>query len=77
MNALAHWRVVAARHNWDVVIQSDGPSRGGKLATYFSFLVNETQLSASTISNDLRGLRNYMKYNRQLDPAYGFADWRI
>eukprot|EP00965_Chrysotila_dentata_P117482 3882705-Pleurochrysis_carterae.AAC.2 len=33
INALAYWRVVAARHNWNVVIHSDDPSRGGKLAT--------------------------------------------
>eukprot|EP00965_Chrysotila_dentata_P085907 2834551-Pleurochrysis_carterae.AAC.1 len=31
-------------------------------------------LSASTISNYLWCLRNYMKYNRQLDPAYGVAE---
>eukprot|EP00965_Chrysotila_dentata_P054958 1824312-Pleurochrysis_carterae.AAC.2 len=74
MNTLAHWRVVAARHNWNVVIQSDDPSRGGELATYISFLVNETELLAPTISNYFWGLQNFMKYYRQLDPAYGVAE---
>eukprot|EP00965_Chrysotila_dentata_P166001 5481056-Pleurochrysis_carterae.AAC.1 len=71
MNALVHWRVVAARHNWNVVIQSDNSSRGGKLATYISFLVNKAPLSSASTP---WVLRNYMKYNRQLDPAYGVAE---
>lgn len=49
--ALGHWNVVCARHRWGQVIASDDPSRGAKLATFVLYMVNETDLVASSIAN--------------------------
>ena len=73
--ALGHWRVVTARHRWSEVIPSDDPSRGGKLATFCLYLLDETELAGSSIMNYLWALRAYMKLNRQLDPVFGLIEW--
>ena len=49
--ALGHWSVVALRHVWPRLISADDPLRGGKLATFVSYLVYETHLKATSISN--------------------------
>ena len=38
-------------------------------------MVNETNLAASSISNYVWGLRAWTKYQRQLDPVLGVAEW--
>ena len=73
--ALRHWDVIVARYGWSRIIATDDPNRGGKLATWINYLVNETSLAASSISNYAWGLRAWMKYQRQLDPALGVAEW--
>lgn len=73
--ALGHWRVLTSRHRWPEVIASDDPSRGGKLAAFALYLLDEAKLAGTSISNYLWALRSYMKFCRQLDPAYGVAEW--
>ena len=74
-SALERWTLVCARHNWSRVIVSDDPSRGGKLATFIVYLLDDTELTAGTITNYLWGVRTWMKLQRQLDPAYGIVEW--
>ena len=73
--ALSHWDVVWPRHGWARIIASDDDSRGAKMATFVAYLVNETQLHASSISNYVWALRAWMKYQRQKDPVKGVTEW--
>ena len=73
--ALGHWRVVCSRHRWPEVIASDDPSRGGKLATFMIYCIDETDLAGTSILNYTWALRSYMKFCRQLDPVLGIPEW--
>ena len=73
--ALGHWSVVALRHGWPRVIVADDPLRGGKLATFVSYLVDETELKAVSISNYVWALRTWFKIQRQPDPIFGVLEW--
>ena len=73
--ALAHWSTVALRHGWPRVIVADDPLRGGKLATFVSYLVDETELKAVSISNYVWALRAWFKIQRQPDPILGVLEW--
>ena len=73
--ARGHWVVVADRHMWPRIILADDPLRGGKLATFVSYLVYETELKATSISNYVWGLRSWFKLNFQPDPIYGVLEW--
>ena len=55
---------------------TDDSSRGGKLATYVTYMAYETELAFSSISNYVWGLRTWMKFQRQSDPAYGVVEWQ-
>ena len=54
---------------------TDDPIRGGKLSTFVNYLAHETELAYSSISNYVWGLRTWMKFQRQIDPAYGVIEW--
>ena len=73
--ALTHWDVVVRRHVWPRLIAADDPMRGGKLATFVSFLVHETELKATSISNYVWALRQYFKFQHLPDPVMGVLDW--
>ena len=73
--ARSHWVVVADRHLWPRVIVADDPFRGGKLATFVSYMVYETELKATSISNYVWALRAWFKLNYQPDPVYGVLEW--
>ena len=73
--ALSHWSVVARRHGWPRVIVADDPLRGGKLSTFVSFLVDETQVKSTSIQNYVWALRAWFKLQRQPDPVYGVLEW--
>ena len=73
--ALGHWSVVALRHVWPRLIAADDPMRGGKLATFVSYLVHETTLKATSISNYVWGLRQWLKLQHLPDPIFGVVEW--
>ena len=73
--ALAHWSLVAARHMWPRVIVADDPLRGGKLATFVVYLVQETSVKATSIQNYVWALRMWFKHQRQPDPVPGVLEW--
>ena len=73
--ALSHWSVVARRHGWPRVIVADDPLRGGKLSTFVSFLVDETQVKSTSIQNYVWALRAWFKLQRQPGPVYGVLEW--
>ena len=73
--ALSHWSVVVVRHGWPRVIQADDPLRGGKLATFVVYLVDETDIKASSIQNYVWALRCWFKHQRQPDPVPGVVEW--
>ena len=73
--ALRLWDIVVTRYGWARIIVTDDLSRGGKLATWVNYMINETNLAANSIANYVWGLRAWMKYQRQLDPVLGVAEW--
>jgi hypothetical protein len=74
--ALAYWDAVRERHSWGRILITDDPTRGGKLATFVTYMAYETQLAYSSISNYVWALRTWMKFQRQSDPAYGVVEWQ-
>jgi hypothetical protein len=40
-----------------------------------TFFVDETELAYASISNYMWALRTWMKFQRQIDPAYGIVEW--
>ena len=73
--ALGHWDAARAPHGWPRIIPSDDLLRGGKLAAFALYLVDQTLLGFASISNYLWALRSWMKFQRQIDPAYGIVEW--
>ena len=73
--ALGHWDTVRARHGWARIIATDDQARGGKLASFVLYFIDETELGYSSISNYVWALRTWMKFQRQVDPAYGIIEW--
>ena len=73
--ALAHWDTLRVRYSWDRVLQSEDALRGGKLATWVAYMVNETELVSTSIGNYVWALRAWMKYQRQDDPILGVPEW--
>ena len=73
--AMRLWDRARAPHGWERIIRSDDPSRGGKLATLVLFMLDDTELSAATITTYVWGVRVWTKLQRQLDPIYGLAEW--
>ena len=73
--ALTHWRTVVSRYGWPEVIVADDPNRGGKLAAFVVYLVQETHLKATSIANYVWALRAWFKFQRQPDPVLGVLEW--
>ena len=74
-SALAQWDILRARHGWDRIILTGDSSRGGKLATWVAYMVNETELVSASIANYVWAVRTWMKYQRQDDPIFGVPEW--
>jgi hypothetical protein len=73
--ALKKWDIVRTKHGWERVIRSDDLLRGGKLATFVMYMVDDTELAGSSISNYTWALRSWLKFQRQIDPVYGLVEW--
>ena len=73
--ALGHWSAVTERHSWPRLIAADDPLRGSKLATFVSYLVYETSIKATSISNYVWGLRQWFKLQHLPDPIFGVLEW--
>ena len=69
------WLPLAARYEWDDVIYSDDPERGGKMATFVLHLMEDKALAADSISSYVWGLRWKMKLFHQADPILGVMHW--
>ena len=54
---------------------ADDPNRGGKLASFVVFLVQETRIKATSITNYVWALRAWFKFQRQPDPVLGVLEW--
>ena len=74
-SALVHWDIVRARYGWARIIATDDLTRGSKLICLGKYFATETELGFSSISNYFWALRSWFKFQRQLDPVYGLAEW--
>jgi hypothetical protein len=48
--AMVHWRKVALRYGWQVLMLSDDPHRGGKMAAFVLEMAKDTDLAYGSIS---------------------------
>lgn len=53
--ALAKWDVVVARHGWPRILATDDPERGGRLATFVLYLLDDTELVSASVRNYVWG----------------------
>ena len=75
--AMSSWRSFASERGWDVVIQTDDPMRGGKLAAWVTSLVALTSLVYASISKYVWGLCTWMTLQHQADPRIAVPEWRV
>jgi hypothetical protein len=73
--AVKMWQAVALYNDWDEVIQTDDPHRGGKLVTFVLHMLTNTELVAESISTYVWGMRWWQKLQRQADPVMGVMHW--
>ena len=59
--ALGKWDVVCARYGWPRVIVSDDPARGGKMAAFVLYMLEDLDLISQTIVSYVWGLRSWTK----------------
>ena len=71
-----YWKPVAEEYGWDVIIATDDPERGGKLAAFVLRMLGDTALVADSISTYVWALRWKMKLSHQADPALGVMHWQ-
>ena len=69
------WREVAERHDWPVIIASEDPTRGGKLAAFVMHMVQNTELVYGSIEKYVWGVRSYMQVYYEADPIMGVRHW--
>lgn len=74
-SAMRVWRSVATSYGWPVIMESDDPLRGSKLATLVLTMVEDTSLVYTSISGYIWGVRQWMILQGQLDPILGVANW--
>ena len=75
--ALKSWRAFASERGWEVVIKTDDPMRGGKLAAWVTSLVALTSLVYASISKYVWGLCTWMTLQHQADPRVAVPEWRV
>jgi hypothetical protein len=74
-----YWTPLADEHGWPVILETDDPERGGKMAAFVLRLLADTNLVADSIQSYVWGLRWKMKLGRRcpastrrgLQPAQG------
>ena len=71
-----YWTPLADEHGWPVILETDDPERGGKLAAFVLRLLDDTNLVADSIQSYVWGLRWKMKLEHQADPALGVMHWQ-
>ena len=74
-SGLKHWRRVCTDQGWSPVIHTDDPHRGGKLAAFVLYLLDQTELVWGSIANYVWGVRTWQTLQFQADPIYGIMHW--
>lgn len=69
------WESYAQSKGYGLLIRTDDPKRGSKLAGFVLSLVNNTNLVWSSISNYVWGLRQWHAFQREADPVMGVMLW--
>ena len=74
-SAVAWWRKVSEKYGWPLVIPTDHPERGGRMAQFLIYLADDTSLTWASISGYEWGLRAWMQLQHQADPVMGVLGW--
>jgi hypothetical protein len=75
--ATAHkkWSAFAAEHDFPVLLTTDHPLRGGRLAAWVVSMMDDTNLVFSSISSYVWCIRTWHRLQHQADPVMGVMDW--
>ena len=76
LTALKRWRAVCDERGWPALILSGDPSRGGRMATWVTQMVDDTDLTFASISTYVWGMRTWHVLQHQADPAMGVMHWK-
>jgi hypothetical protein len=71
-----YWTPLADEHGWPLILETDDPERGGKMAAFVLRLLGDTKLVADSIQAYVWGLRWKMKLEHQADPVLGVMHWQ-
>jgi hypothetical protein len=76
MTAYRKWRVHCDERDWDVLLTTGMVCRGGRLVSWILCMVDDSELVYRSIATMVWGLRSYMVFKHQADPAFGVMFWR-
>jgi hypothetical protein len=70
------WEQFCYLHDWDPLILSRDPDRGGRMVSWIVSMCDDTELCYASISLYVWGMRSWQVLQRQSDPAMGIENWR-
>ena len=75
--ATAHkrWSAFAVEHGFPVLLTTDHPLRGGRLAAWVVSMMDDTNLVFASISSYVWCIRTWHRLQHQADPVMGVMDW--
>ena len=74
--AVTLWNEVRTLFNWEELVLTGDPERGGKLASFVIYMVdNHPELVYDSINSYVWGFRWYVKLQHQADPIIGVINW--
>lgn len=76
MTAYRKWEAHCEERGWDLLLTTGMACRGGRLVSWVMSMVDDSELVYGSISTMVWGLRCYMVFKHQADPAFGVMFWR-
>ena len=73
--AKTHWLEVIDLYSWDPVISTDDPVRGAKMVAFVMYLADHTEITYSSITDYVWGLKKWQLLQHQADPVQGVMFW--
>ena len=75
--AMKYWKETCLQYGWSVIIYTDDPERGGKLAACVMSMVVDTKLVFGSIEGYAWGICTWQQMMHQADPRLGVVDWTM
>ena len=76
MTGFRRWQAFSLDHGWSPFIESGDPCRAGRIVAWVLDMLDETELTFSSICQYVWGMRTWHVCQHQDDPVYGVKSWR-